>query len=122
MPTIVYQTNSKTGVKYAYESVSYWDKDKKAPRSRRRYLGRVDPETGEIIEARKYNKKEENRDSNADNADTESVMKLTEELESRDALIASLQEELRQMTARFEEVSGILARIHDMSGSVPSSH
>ena len=40
MPTIVYQENPKTHVKYAYESVSYWDKDKKAPRSKRRYLGR----------------------------------------------------------------------------------
>ena len=49
MPTIVYQTNQKTGVKYAYLSKSYWDKDKKAPRSTRQYLGRVDPETGEII-------------------------------------------------------------------------
>ena len=27
MPTIVYQTNPKTGVKYAYLSTSYWDKD-----------------------------------------------------------------------------------------------
>ena len=26
--TIVYQKNKKTGVVYAYESVSYWDKDK----------------------------------------------------------------------------------------------
>ena len=25
MATIVYQTNNKTGVTYAYESVSYWD-------------------------------------------------------------------------------------------------
>ena len=31
MPTIVYQENPKTHVKYAYESISYWDKDKKAP-------------------------------------------------------------------------------------------
>ena len=47
--TIVYQRNKKTGVVYAYESESYWDKEKKQPRSRRRYLGKVDPETNEII-------------------------------------------------------------------------
>ena len=28
MSCIVYQTNKKTGVTYAYESVSYWDKEK----------------------------------------------------------------------------------------------
>ena len=31
MSCIVYQTDKKTGVKYAYESISYWDKDKKQP-------------------------------------------------------------------------------------------
>jgi hypothetical protein len=34
---------------YAYESISYWDKEKKQPRSKRKYLGKVDPETGDII-------------------------------------------------------------------------
>ena len=27
LTAIVYQTNKKTGVTYAYESVSYWDKE-----------------------------------------------------------------------------------------------
>ena len=118
MPTIVYQTNPDTGVKYAYESVSYWDKDKKAPRSKRKYLGRVDPETGEIIKARKKHGKEEN---SAPKPETATVPQLMEELASRDAAITSLREELRQMTARYEEAAGILARIHDLSGSTPAA-
>lgn len=52
MASIVYQIDKKTGAKYAFESVSYWDKDKKQPRSKRKYLGKVDPETGEIIPSR----------------------------------------------------------------------
>ena len=52
MSCIVYQTDHKTGTKYAYESVSYWDKEKQQPRSKRKYLGKVDPETGEIISTR----------------------------------------------------------------------
>jgi len=36
---------------YAYEVEAYWDKDKKSPRQRRRYLGRVD-EHGNIIPKR----------------------------------------------------------------------
>ena len=48
MSCIVYQTNKKTGIKYAYSSESYWDKEKQQPRSRRKYLGRVDPEAGGI--------------------------------------------------------------------------
>ena len=53
MAAIVYQTNKKTGVMYAYESVSYWDKEKQQSRAKRRCLGRVDPQTKEIIPTRK---------------------------------------------------------------------
>ncbi|HDS15737.1 MAG TPA: hypothetical protein ENN66_03830 [Proteobacteria bacterium] len=35
MAAIVYQTNKKTGFTYAYESISYWDKEKKQSRARR---------------------------------------------------------------------------------------
>lgn len=34
---------------YAYEAESYWDPERKQPRQRRRYLGVVDEETGEIV-------------------------------------------------------------------------
>lgn len=45
---IVYQKDKRTGVTYAYESISYWDKEKKQSRSRRKLLGKFDPVTGEI--------------------------------------------------------------------------
>jgi len=53
MAAIVYQTNKKTGVTYAYESISYWDKEKRQSRAKRKCIGRVDPETQEIIPTRK---------------------------------------------------------------------
>lgn len=40
---------NQSGVVYAYESISEWDPVKKQSRSKRKCLGRVDPETGEII-------------------------------------------------------------------------
>ena len=40
----------KNGIIYVYESESYWDKDKKQPRSRRKLIGHVDPETGALCE------------------------------------------------------------------------
>ena len=52
MPAIVYQTNKKTGITYAYESISFWDKEKKQSRAKRRCIGRVDPETREIVPTR----------------------------------------------------------------------
>ena len=53
MAAIVYQTNKKTGITYAYESVSHWDKVKQQSRAKRTCIGRVDPETKEIIPTRK---------------------------------------------------------------------
>jgi transposase len=53
MAAIVYQTNKKTGVTYAYESISHWDKDKQQSRAKRKCIGRVDPETQKVIPTRK---------------------------------------------------------------------
>ena len=47
---VVHQTDNRTGITYAYESISVWDKEKKQSRSKRRLIGRVDKDTGEIVE------------------------------------------------------------------------
>ncbi len=49
MAAIVYQTDKRSGITYAYKSVSYWDKEKQQSRAKRTLIGRVDSETGEII-------------------------------------------------------------------------
>ena len=46
--SIVYHTDKRSGITYAYESKSYWDKETKMPRCKRTLIGRVNPETGEI--------------------------------------------------------------------------
>lgn len=46
---IIKQHDKRSGITYAYESTSYWDKEKKQSRSKRKLIGRIDPETGEII-------------------------------------------------------------------------
>lgn len=53
MAAIVYQKNKVTGITYAYQSVSHWDKEKQQSRAKRVCIGKVDPKTGEIIPTRK---------------------------------------------------------------------
>lgn len=53
MAAIVYQANKKTGITYAYESVSYWDREKKQSRAKRKCIGKVDPETKKIVPTHK---------------------------------------------------------------------
>lgn len=49
MAATVYQTDKRSGITYAYQSVSHWDKEKQQSRSKRTLIGRVDKETGEIV-------------------------------------------------------------------------
>ncbi len=46
---IVKQKDKRSGITYVYESLSYWDKEKKQPRSKRTLIGRLDPESGKIL-------------------------------------------------------------------------
>ena len=46
---IVYQKDSRSGITYAYDSVSVWNKELKQSRAKRKLIGRVDEKTGEII-------------------------------------------------------------------------
>ncbi|MEN6352195.1 MAG: hypothetical protein ABFD02_01960, partial [Bacteroidales bacterium] len=45
---IVFQTDKRSGITYAYQSVSHWDKEKRQSRCTRTLLGRADPMTKEI--------------------------------------------------------------------------
>lgn len=46
---IIRQHDKRSGITYAYESKSYWDKEKKQSRAKRTLIGRIDDETGEIV-------------------------------------------------------------------------
>lgn len=42
--------NKQNGVTYVYEVYeNYWNKEKKRPESKRRLIGKIDPETGETV-------------------------------------------------------------------------
>lgn len=52
MASIVYVKGSN-GTVYAYENISFWNKEKKKPDQKRKCIGHVDPESGEIVPNRK---------------------------------------------------------------------
>lgn len=47
MASLVYLKH-KNGTTYVYENVSYWDKKSKKPKSKRKCIGHLDPETGTV--------------------------------------------------------------------------
>ena len=53
MPCRVHHVNKTTGVTYVYESVSYWDKEKKQSRNKQVCIGKLNPINGEFIPSKR---------------------------------------------------------------------
>ena len=66
---LIYQERPDRGVTYVYSSESYYDPDKKQSRSKRKLIGKVDPETGEVVPTGKRGRKK----STAENGATSKV-------------------------------------------------
>ena len=114
MSCIIYQTNKKTGIKYAYRSESYRDPVTKKPKSRRTYLGRVDPVTDEIIPKAEPCKR--NRTSVSDTSIPDHIQ---DELASRNETIRTL----RQQVSAFEAtLRSLKAAIEDALASLPDKN
>ena len=113
MPTISYRVNPSNGIKYAYSVTSYWDKEKKAPRTKRTYLGRVDPDSGEIIPPSSGKGRITLPPKAARNSsgESEAVKKLYEELEDKEKVIKELQGRLHDAEALAVQLQKKIERI-----------
>jgi len=95
---IIKQYDKRSGITYVYESKAYWDKEKKMSRAKRTLIGRLDPETGEVIptDGRNRTRKAEK----AENHDKD-YKKLYEQLmkkcAAQEALIDALQKEISEL-------------------------
>ena len=61
---IIKQYHKDTDTTYVYESISYWDPEKKQSRSKRRVIGKLDPVTGEIIPTGKRGRTKQEKSEN----------------------------------------------------------
>ena len=50
---IIKQSDKRSGITYVYDSRSYRDPEAKKVRSKRTLIGKLDPETGEIVPTKK---------------------------------------------------------------------
>lgn len=53
---IIKQFDKRSGITYVYDSKSYYDKEKKCSRAKRALIGKIDPDTGEMIPSDGRNK------------------------------------------------------------------
>lgn len=94
--SIVKVFNKERNITYVYESESYWDKEIKQPRSRRKLIGRIDPETGETVPTGKRGRKakDESVQKQSDIDYKTMYEKAIASIKGKDDQIRSLQERL----------------------------
>jgi hypothetical protein len=98
---IIHQHDKRSGITYAYESHSYWDKDKKMTRATRRLIGRVDAKTGEIVPTDGRGKKDKVKKETPEAPDYKELYeKLHQKYVAQEALVAALQKELNKQKGR----------------------
>lgn len=116
MAFIVKKIDKKSGTTYVYESESYWDKEKKQPRSRRKLIGKIDEATGEIVPTGKKRKQE--LSSVPEDADTDYrqlCQKQAEELQKKEKEISDLQQQITTLTLSANEYKRKLTKINEIS-------
>ena len=99
--SIVYHHDKRSGITYAYESKSYWDKEKKQSRARRRLIGRVDDETGEVVPTDGRVRK-----AAARRAEEASRPRYRAMYEEQLARVAELEAEVARLRAELEAARG----------------
>lgn len=105
--TIVRYTNKKTGTVTLYESTSHYDPKTKQSRPIRKYLGRLDPETGELIPSTKRKKAGGNA-AGSDAADQKlrlALQEKTKECLEKGRRIQELEAELSRLRSSMSRIA-----------------
>ena len=97
---IIKQFDKRSGITYVYVSKSYYDKEKKCSKAKRTLIGKLDPETGEIIPTDGRNK---GAKSKPDSSSPEV---------NRDKRIQELEDENRQLKLQITALKKELNRIN----------
>lgn len=122
--SIVKYTNKKTGVVSWYESTSHYDPETKQSRPVRKYLGREDPVTGELIPSSgkrgrrngdTLSKNDDPQSSPNDDAMNAMQSKYEKKISSLEALISEQKATIRKLES---EKSSIVKKLSDLLNTI----
>jgi len=100
---VIHQHDKRSGITYVYESFSYWDKEKKMTRAKRKLIGRLNKETGEIMPTDGRNKAGKPKEPVDKDPDYKSLYeKLLKKYEAQETLMTAQKEELKKRKKKAE--------------------
>lgn len=116
MSSIVYYRNSKTNRTYAYEVEAKWNSEKGYSVPKRKYLGRVDPVTNEIIPSTgKPGRPTKAKPIGNDSAENVSrVNELEQKLADCSRIIMELKQEISRLKKKDEQEKQTLKKISQL--------
>jgi hypothetical protein len=89
-----------------YESTSHYDPETKQSRPIRKYLGKLDPETGELIPSKKRKKKEEQPPSGSSDLKLRNALQeKTRDCMEKEMRIRELEEELVKLRSSMSRIA-----------------
>jgi len=98
---IIKQFDKRSGITYVYDSKSYYDKEKKCSRAKRTLIGKIDPDTGEMIPTDGRNKGAKSKPDS-----------VSPEID-KDKRIQELEDENRQLKLQISALKKEINRIQD---------
>ena len=101
---IIKQFDKRSGITYVYDSKSYYDKEKKCSRAKRTLIGKIDPDTGEMIPTDGRNKGAKSKPKT-----------LSSDID-KDKRIQELKDENRQLKLQITALKKELTRLSHSSG------
>lgn len=102
--SLVKLKDKRSGTTYVYESESYWDKEKKQPRSRRKLIGKLDEETGGIVPTGKSGRKKGSGRKQEENGSPEPFTEHIRVIAEKDEQIRLLKAENQVLIKEKQDV------------------
>ena len=126
MPTIVKHVDKKLGTTRVYESTSHYDSVTKQSRPKRKYLGTLDPETGELIPSSGRKGRTPSRKNVPTSDEASELVKQVERLQKaaagKDEEILSLKNEVCRLKSVIKVYRKVCEAISADLGKAPSVH
>ena len=110
MSSIVYSTNSKTGNVFAYETYSQRDPITHKVTTKKKYLGRVSPDTGEIIPKGENGKRNRQPSTKQVELATNKEREKTDQLSQSIELLQDKIEQMEKKDAKQEEFIHVILK------------
>ena len=122
MPTIVHHFDKKTGKTRVYESTPHYDPVTKQSRPKRKYLGTIDPDTGELIPSsgrRGRTASSKNIAITTSASNNKEIAALQKTISEKEAEILSLKSEIRTLNATIKSYEKICTSISNTLRKAP---